>query len=194
MQSIEGVIRDTISNRFIDGLNETTLQGPVIIALDTLEEMALHNKRPLLVALNYLREIREGYKPLRLLLSGRYNLEDRLPGFKKRFHKETKTHELQPFRKYEARAYLKHKRGLTKRTIVEAILSKSHSNLNNQSAKKGSNPFKLSLFADLYQQKEVKTAEEILSYPRTDFAYLINRVVRRIKEPTVQWLLRYAVV
>lgn len=55
-------------------------------------------------------------------------------------------------------------------------------------------PFKLALLADSIQVRPEITAQEIKDYPSVDLAYLIERVVERIPEARVQWLLRYGVV
>lgn len=179
----------TILEKTFDALTDSGFQNPFVIVLDTLEEMILHHGEKLIAVLNQLETIHKIYPPMRLLLSGRYPLGARLKKFKNQFDKHTITLELKPFAEEESRAYLVEKRNLENEAIIEAIIEKCE-----DEKRQGSNPFKVSLFADLYQQKEVKTPEEILSYPRTDFAYLIERIIDRIKEPSVQWLLRYAVI
>lgn len=187
----------TLVNRFADGLKDSGFQEPFVVAFDTLEVIDLRHKRSLMAVLKELSAIRNSYPQMRLLLSGRYNLLERLTEFKTQFAQQTLAHELKPFTTKESRLYLTEKRELKNRAIVNAIIKKCEGSSSQKGADGqtiGSNPFKLSLFADLYQQKEVETAQDILSYPRTDFAYLIDRIIERIKEPEVQWLLRYAVV
>lgn len=191
-------LRETVVKKFIDALNQSSYQKTFVIVLDTLEQMALYRKAGLLNVLDQLQLVYKGYDRTRLLLSGRYNLEEYLKEYKK-FKKETVTHELQPFDKDDARIYLTQHRGVKDDSIVNAIIAKCESKSSdhasgNRAEISGNNPFKLSLFVDLYEQKEVNTATEILNYPSTDIEYLIHRVVRRINEPTVQWLLRYAVI
>ena len=201
--NVEPGLRASIVGRFVDALEQSKLNSNLIVVFDTLEEMTLNRKPALLAVLNLLDEIHDRSKRLRLLLSGRYNLEERLPQFRSDFSKHTITHELEPFTSHEARAFLKLKYSLTNPTIVSAIMKKCEVDVKPASStpkpkpkrpQKGFNPFKLSVFTDLYQQKEVSSVSDILSYPSTDVAYLIERVVRRIKEPTVQWLLRYAAI
>jgi hypothetical protein len=192
-------LRETVVKKFIDALNESSYQKTFVIVLDTLEQMALYRKPGLLAVLEQLQAVHKGYDRTRLLLSGRYNLEEYLKEYKNRFKKDTVTHELQPFDKDDARIYLTQHRGVKDESIVNAIVAKCASKSGDQASgngaeTSGNNPFKLSLFVDLYEQKEVNTATEILNYPSTDIEYLIHRVVRRIVEPTVQWLLRYAAI
>ncbi len=201
LQANEERVRDTIVNRFIDALVEVKFQRPIVVVLDTLEVMTLHHKRALVAILRQLRVIHDGYGQMRLLLSGRYNLQEphRLTEFRNQFKDETIVHELPPFSRDDARYYLSKIRELADEDdedmeeIVEAIITKCEIKQKDGEII-GSNPFKLSLFADLYQQEEIKTVNEVRSCPSTDFAYLITRVIKRIKEPTVQWLLRYAVI
>ena len=196
--SVEPALRLSIVGRFADALEQSKFNSSAIVVFDTLEEMSLNRKPALVAVLNLLNEIHDRSKKLRLLLSGRYNLEDRLPKFRDDYSKHTITHELQPFTRRESRAFLKQKYSLTNTGIVNAIITKCKVEVKpGEHAKRpqeGFNPFKLSIFADLYQQQEVKTVNDILSYANTDIEYLIERVVRRIKEPTVQWLLRYAAI
>jgi tetratricopeptide (TPR) repeat protein len=202
-QNLEPYLRLELAGRFVNALEQSNIKGNVIIVFDTLEEMSLNRKPALVAVLNLLDQIHNDSKRVRLLLSGRYNLEDRLSKFRSDFSKHTITHELEPFTRDEARAFLKEKRSLTSTAIVSAIVKKCKIEFKPTQKKEtkeaarpreGFNPFKLSLFADLYQQQEVKTVNDILSYPKTDIEYLIKRVVQRIKEPTVQWLLRYAAI
>lgn len=195
-RSSEATLSYTLVNRFADSLQESGFKETFVVALDTLEVIVLRQKRSLMAVIKGLAAIRASYAGMRLLLSGRYNLLERLPDFNTQFAQQTVAHELKPFTATEARRYLTQKRELKSRSIVNAIIRKCESSSPKGADGRtvGSNPFKLSLFADLYQQKEVETSRDILSYPRTDFAYLIHRIIERIKEPEVQWLLRYAVV
>jgi hypothetical protein len=195
-RSSEATLSYTLVNRIADSLLESGFKEPFVVALDTLEVIVLRQKRSLMSVLKGLAAIRASYAGMRLLLSGRYNLLERLPGFNAQFAQQTVAHELKPFTARESRHYLTQKRELKSRSIVSAIIRKCESSSPKGADGRtiGSNPFKLSLFADLYQQKEVQTARDILNYPRTDFAYLIDRIIERIEEPEVQWLLRYAVV
>lgn len=195
-QSSEATLSYTLVNRFADSLQESGFEDSFVVALDTLEVIVLRHPRSLIAVLKGLAAIRASYAGMRLLLSGRYNLLERLPEFNTQFASQTVAHELEPFTTRESRLYLTQQRELRSRPIVNAIIRKCEGSSPRGADGRtvGSNPFKLSLFADLYQQQEVKTAQDILSFPRTDFAYLIDRIIERIKEPEVQWLLRYAVV
>ena len=198
LKSVESQLRDTIVSNFIDALTESSFRGTFVIVLDTLEEMSLQRKQSLMAILNQLREIHDGCDRARLLLVGRYNLAACLREFKSQFGPATVTHELEPFKRREARAYLTTNRELTNKAIVNAIITKCESDHPDETdgpdKRRGSNPFKLSLLADLYEQQEIKTEEDVRSYPSTDIEYLIERIIWRIKEPAVQWLLRYAVI
>ena len=186
---------DTIVRNFIVTLKKFNGEKPFVVVLDTLERMVLHYKSGLLAVLKQIELIHAEYKQTRLLLVGRYNLQERLTEFKTQFETQTVVHELMRFNARESRSYLAEKRGLQEAAIVKAIIKKcEEEKTGDRTAKRGSNPFKLSLVADFYQQEIVKTPQDIASLEQMDIEYLINRIITHIKEPTVQWLLRYAVV
>jgi hypothetical protein len=184
---------DAIIKRVINVIEESSSNKMILVVLDTLERMVLHYKNGLLAFLKRLEQIHDAYPMTRLLLSGRYNLQDRFTEFNTLYKEATIIHELPLFSAQEARSYLNDNRALGNKKIVDAIINKCSEGQNGEE-EKGSNPFKLSLIADFYQQQVVKTPEEIASLERTDVEYLINRIITHIQEPAVQWLLRYAVV
>ena len=210
IRNIKPAEAETIINRIIDALKEVYARKdasrnggkPFVVVFDTLERMVLYYKPSLIAALRFLEKIHDHYRQMRLLLSGRYNLQDRLKKeFDARYKKHAIVHKLKLFSLNEAHRYLREKRNLHDKKVNQAIVKKCEEFRNDDAAKsgravraRGCNPFKLSLIADFYQQEIVKTPEEILSLERTDVEYLINRIITHIKEPTVQWLLRYAVV
>ncbi len=169
--------------------------GPenVLIILDTCEEPLLHRRhafRQFLAILSSIRSkgLRDGVKPcsgLRVLLSGRYRASDRgkLPEVQKLFPGHLKSVEVKGFSDDEARKYLREQRGVTDKRVVQAIVQKSRGN-----------PFGLSLFADLWHSADGLTVEEVKRAPTNEFVYLLDRVVLRIKQNAVRWLLRYSVI
>lgn len=185
--------------------------GPVVIALDTVENV-LHAEGadlgPLLAELAATR--REGVPGLRVILSGRYDLtgdrpapgggrRPRVPGFRERFAgapeeterarwgttevrlaREVATLEIPGFTPEEARRFLAERGGLTDPAIVAAIVARTHDN-----------PMKLDLLAEYVHRNPEVTAETIASFARIDLFYLVDRVVDRIADGRVQWLLRW---
>lgn len=170
--------------RFRDKLM-TSADGlkPVLIILDTLEEMALMQPANLMAILDAMAFLHGEFADLRLILSGRYDLLERIPEFQARFADATDSLQLAPFTQKESLAYLKKKRGLAAKLPLRAIHERS-----------GGNPFKLSLFAELASSRESLTREEVANFPKAEFAYLIERIVDRIQEPELRWVLRYGVI
>ena len=62
------------------------------------------------------------------------------------------------------------------------------------SERAGGSPFALALYADLLHTRPDLPVDELRTYPSADLAYLIERVLERIPDPYVHWLLRYGVV
>ena len=195
---------DSLTQSFVKTLENSIGRKPLVIVLDTLERLVLHYRDTLIKILGEIAKIQSSYKNVRLLLAGRYNLTERLllaghynlterlPGFILLYGAHTVIYELKRFTAGEADEYL-NARGLEIEEIRRAIIERCE-RANDGENSGGSNPFKLALVADFYQQKIVATAEEIRALERLDIEYLISRIITHIKEPTVQWLLRYAVV
>src|SRR5262249_12169430 len=58
----------------------------------------------------------------------------------------------------------------------------------------GRNPFKLALFAEIVLNRPEIKAGEILALPRADIAYLMERVIIRIKSQPLRWLIYYGAI
>ncbi|MDX2034343.1 MAG: peptidoglycan-binding domain-containing protein [Blastocatellia bacterium] len=158
-------------------------QQPVLFILDTLEEMALIQPANLMALLETIDFLHAERPELRLILSGRYDLLAHIPAFAARFAGATDSLRLAPFTEKESLAYLKKKRGLSEKLPLRAIHARS-----------GGNPFKLSLFAELASSRESLTEDEVARLPNAEFAYLIERIVDRIQEADLRWVLRYGVI
>jgi hypothetical protein len=194
---------------FAEALRGADLAGPAVLVFDTLEDAQLHQPKELLRVIQAVANFRPHLaeapswwdrvrefvgrflgRPARrprllLVLAGRYNLLDDpnnfLPGFKQGFGDQVLPLLLEEFKEREAHGYLTQKRGLEPGRAVDAALARA-----------GGNPFKLALYADLLW--EGATAEEIEADQTVDEAYLIERIIQRIKDEAVRWLLQYGVV
>lgn len=173
------------ARRFASALAESPGRSPLVLVFDTLEEVILYQQGNLLRLIEFVSLLHGQSPNVRLVLAGRYNLADegRLPGFARKFGGQTRTLTLRPFTEAEALGYLREKRGLAPSPAHDAAVQRS-----------GGSPFKLAVFADLLRADPSITAEQIRAYPTADLLYLIRRVVSRIKNPNVRWLLRYGVV
>ncbi|WP_437723732.1 hypothetical protein [Sorangium sp. So ce861] len=182
-----------ITDRFTSALCEARLDKPVILILDTLEEALFHRQEQLSKALDYLAELHAACPMIRIVLASRYDLgenaegdggpRERLPGFQSRFGAVTTTLPVEPFLPEEARRYFVEIRGIPQSEAVEAAIERAEGL-----------PFKVALLADTLQQEPELGAQEIRDYPSVDLVYLIERVVKRLSDPQLQWLLRYGAV
>ena len=190
-KSIEASWHEVALKEFCRTLEEVRFDKPIVIAIDTFEEMLFLNKDGLIKIIKQVQEMHRAFPALRLILSGRYDLRDELDHDLSSFFENEAFHcELKRFAKEEARTYLTQKRSLKDTSLVEAIVEKCAENSEDG----GINPFVLSLMSDLVSAKEVNTVEEIKKFPDADVAYMIQRIIDRIADFDVRWLLRYAVI
>lgn len=175
---------------FGNALRDAHLEKPIVLIFDTLEEVILYYPENLLEIVRQINTLRQAFPNVLLVLSGRYDLSEsgpetttrRLPQFNEEFGAVTQTIRVEPFEKEEALGFLQ-LRGLTKDRPLEAVVERAEGN-----------PFKLALFADILSDDPEITAETIRSYPSVDLHYLIERVLARLPNKTLHWLLRYGVV
>jgi cellulose synthase operon protein C len=180
-----------VVRRFGRTLNDSAGDAPVVLVFDTLEEVHIRPRGDLVNLIRLLRQVLDGCPGVRLILSGRTSVAeilkkvaDELPAMR-----EVKV----PFlSRREADLYLADRRGLEDAEVRRAIVAKAGEHPGVEDSR-GSDPFVLSLLADEVQARPGLTPKEIRSYP-ADAIRLIRRVVDRIEEPGVQWLLRYGVV
>ncbi len=183
--SVRGYAAGQVSERFIDGINEsagdlskTSIDTqPVVLIFDTVEELLLRSTG-LDRWKKTLRTIHEECSSLRLLLSGRYDIDQKSPGFSGSFP-GMQSVEVPPFSDDEAETYLSGLRGIGDRELVAETVRLAEGL-----------PFKLALFADVLHERPDLTAENLREYrDMPDLLYLIERVVERIPSFGVRWLL-----
>ncbi|XVS66530.1 peptidoglycan-binding protein [Actinosynnema sp. CA-299493] len=167
----------SVPNRFMSTLNGVLGDKPVVLIFDTLEEVHLRPQGDLDALLVLLRSLHDRCPGVRLVLSGRYppsgkSKEVPLPAAKR---------EPGPFTAADSEGYLR-LRGIVDPPVRDAVVTKA-----------GGNPFKLSLLADLVQQQPSLTPEQIEQHD-ADLIYLVLRVINRVDDPQVRWLLRYGVI
>lgn len=160
-------------------LQGARILSEVVVILDTLEEATLAQGAWLESCLEHLRLLREGIPRLRLVLSGRYHLGERLPGFPAG---ETTVHEIPRFSTTESDRYLLARR-IPDPGLREAIAARSEGN-----------PFKLSLLAEIILNRPEYTPADVHALPSADLAYLIERVILRIPSQPLRWVIRYGAI
>ncbi|MDI1478910.1 peptidoglycan-binding protein [Polyangium sp. y55x31] len=163
--------------------------GVVLLVLDTTEESILYDRETLPHLIEAVARIHDEYAGVRLILSGRYDLREKLADerFAERFGDALAPVVVEPFSNEEARRYLVEKRDVSEaefgKDVIDAVIRKAEGI-----------PFKLALLCDLLRAGEPITAETIDSYPSADLLYLIERVVERLPNPLLRWVLRYGVI
>ncbi|MEZ4735652.1 MAG: hypothetical protein R3E79_51840 [Caldilineaceae bacterium] len=220
-QEVEQATRQTVIDRFTDILRENGDERPLLLIFDTLENLR-SRQLDLTDAFDLLKRLHEQYPHLRVILAGRFDLAEavatpdadpnqipdsaRLSGYVERFKGQERTVKLSGFSRAEAQEYLAVKRGLADDPRLTVILDKSmDKGAAGQEDRKTEdratetigedqyNPFKLALLADIVTANPKLTAGEIADYANVDLVYLIERVVERIEDLGVRWLLRYGV-
>ena len=174
---------DKVLRSFAGRLAEIPAGTPVVLILDTLE-VPLHLPdtpqgpavQPLMAALA------EALKApsVRLVLAGRYEIPEAVTNL---FPKAGAPFVLPKFSPDEARKYLVAKRHVERDELVEAAVQAADGT-----------PFSLALLADLISEHPAISPGTIAEYRGAEYAYLIERVVKRISEQPVRWVLRYACV
>ena len=169
-----------VVRRFREILAGRPADQPILLIFDTIEEIHLRPEGDLRALVAMLDELLTGIPAVRIILSGRYpireilgDVADLLPGMQ--------AVEVRSFTARMAHRYLSG-RGIPSGPVRDAVAEKADGD-----------PFLLSLLADVVQVQPALSPAEIRRYP-ADVVYLINRVVRRIPERGVRWLLRYGVV
>ncbi|MFF5367149.1 hypothetical protein [Streptomyces sp. NPDC013187] len=169
---------------FADRLNLAVTGRPAVLVIDTLEELLLHGHAEAERLLRMLAALLDLCPGLRLILAGRYNLRTRLPKALRSFRKHQVKHiRVRPFTASQARTYLTDVRGIRNPQLVRTAVRKARGL-----------PFALALLADLVEHDPDITATELAACDEPLVRYLIDRVVRRIDDPAVRWLLRYGVI
>jgi hypothetical protein len=195
------------ADRFIQVINSTNFQ-PLILVVDTFEEALAMGTALVVEFIAMLMRCARSCPSLRLVICGRYPLThlDFDKALKNQYPEEygfyaaqLRQERLPLFDHAESDAYLL-KRGVCLAEqdldkVFEAAVGITDGNGNVTSDEVS--PFHLSLIADLIRDRQEK-GREIDSLLReidhVKVIYLIERVISRIRDVGVRWLLRYGVV
>ncbi|WP_432094581.1 hypothetical protein [Streptomyces sp. bgisy100] len=172
----------TVTRQFVNRLNRLEHPGPVLVVVDTMEEAALRSDGGADRLLRFLGEIVRACPRLRLVLSGRFDPRRRCAEANRALGPAAH-HELKRFSPETADGYLRDIRGVTDPRLRAVAVARSRGL-----------PFTLALFADTIEQEPGITPEELAGNHEPLVRYLVDRVVQRIEDPAVRWLLRYGVV
>lgn len=179
----------------------------VVLIFDTFENLRTRgiDPEPLF---QLLHDLHARVPRVRFILAGRFDLTEAGSGgdpaagrvdaaspptpFARRFAGVHRKAQLLGFTIEEARQYLAAHRNLAEDARLGAIVTKACG--KSGATPPRANPFVLALLADIVRATPSLTAAEIEAYPDANLAYLIERVVERIEDRLLRWLLRYGVV
>ena len=184
-----------VRERLARTLVERCAGQSVVLVLDTLEEATLKHQVNVLDVVEAISAVRQRVQELApaphaprllLILAGRYTLAEQYPLVQARFASQVLACEVTPFDDAESRSYLQ--RRLTgikppSDPLLAAVVQRAHGS-----------PFKLSLYADILLTTPDLDVAGLGRGVDVDMLYLIERVLKRIADPRLRWLLRYGVL
>lgn len=175
----------------------------VVVVFDTLENILHTDGATLNGIVEEMIAVHQQCPLFRVVLSGRFELSERcaerVAGFRDklvgpvehervegplRFGKHVITLALPPFSTEDRTRYLTEKRGIASTDERVGIAAE----------KSDGNPLKLAMLADALTGNNPPSADELRRLKRTELIYLADRVLDRIGDPRVQWLLRWGVI
>ncbi|MFB7372002.1 hypothetical protein ACFC0D_19405 [Streptomyces sp. NPDC056222] len=177
-----GGLEQTITDVFVSRFNDAAADGPALLVVDTLEELLLRGNQEADRLLRLLGRVRQACPGLRLVLAGRYDLRERVPDALESLG-EVDHVRVDPFTPQEAEIYLRDMRGIADAEKREVARRRANGR-----------PLTLAVFADAIEQDPTLRPDELAACPNPAMPLLIDRVVRRIDDHAVRWLLRYGVV
>ena len=177
-----GWLNEPIRLRMETALNALPGHRPIVLVVDTLEVASQRSGYPLSALIGELRELHDMCPDLRLVFAGRLNLSAQAPDHADFFDSAIPL-PLEPFDYHERFDYLHTVRAFTDSAMVQVIADRSDGN-----------PFKLSLVADIVTDAGDLSTEDFAAYKQVDLMYLLERVLLRIEEMDVRWVLRYGAI
>ncbi|NGN65801.1 hypothetical protein G5C51_18110 [Streptomyces sp. A7024] len=180
----EARIRDEAVEAFISRFNQSFAADlPVLVVVDTMEEVLLRSPSHADGLLRLLGEVLERCPAIRLVVAGRAPLAGGRHDAAFAALGPYQDMPVLPFTEGEAQRYLREIRGINEPELLRVVIDRS-----------AGMPFHLALFADDVDQNPDVSPEELQTLRTPLLSYLVNRVVRRIDDPVVRWLLRYGVI
>ncbi|MGH3929050.1 MAG: hypothetical protein ACRDTF_03635, partial [Pseudonocardiaceae bacterium] len=155
-----------------------TVTGPIVVILDTLEELSLRYPAETTEIVDQLGDILDAVPMLRLVFSGRYPVS----AVRERFPDRT-TILVQAFGPERSDAYLAQIRRITDPDRRADIVARA-----------AGLPFILAMYGDLVTGDPDVALDDVDLQLEPRLVYLVERVIDRIREPLVRWLLRYGSV
>jgi cellulose synthase operon protein C len=157
-------------------------QRPIVVIVDTLEEVLLSGGGGMDRLMGMLGELVRNCPALRLVLAGRYDLREKAPQAMAELSSAS-TFEVRDFTPEQADKYLRKIRSVDDQHLRAAVVARADGQ-----------PFLVALFADVIEADPEISPDELRSYRDPAVRLLIDRVIQRIPDPDVRWLVRYGVV
>ena len=184
---------EEFAGAFADGLPKS---ARIIVVVDTTEEPYLHGAEPFTALLELFRLIRSFGTNFKVILAGRYDLfarkisdnSERVPGLADRFSQgRTDPLKIEGFTESETRSVLSETYGLKNLSPdVNRIVFAKCSDESQRAL-----PFDVALWARELRDHPEWTPDDIKS-KEIDVLYLLERVLERIPNKEVRWLVRYS--
>jgi cellulose synthase operon protein C len=184
-------LRDAVRGEFFAVLAPSAVACRVMIVFDTLEVITHVGGTNAPGAkdafVEELAALSQRLPAARIVMSGRYDLRDEIAEFEQRLGpvEHLPLHRLDAD---EARRYLRAGRKLeVADDVIDAAIAAS-------SGDEGAQPLVLAMIADVIGQDPAISADVVRRLDEPRLYYLIQRIVVRIPDVRVRWLLRYGVV
>ncbi|MEU6986386.1 peptidoglycan-binding domain-containing protein [Streptomyces sp. NPDC046324] len=175
---------DDVRDRFLSALREDSSGRPLLIVLDAFEVAVLRPLGGAAELVGLLADIHAASSQVRLILSGRLTgAEEQLDRLAERLPEHDMDRlEIRRFTEDEARSYLTGKRGIGRTEVVEGILRRAEGI-----------PWQLALYADVAGYSPDISVETVESFDPL-LAWCMDRVIGRIEDDALKWLIRYGVL
>ncbi|HWO65807.1 MAG TPA: tetratricopeptide repeat protein, partial [Umezawaea sp.] len=175
---------EEVRYRFLSVLRDVARDLPVLVVVDTFEEAALRPVGDADALVELLADLHDGYGGVRLVVSGRHTrAEEEITVLARRMPADVmRPREVRAFSEEESREYLTTTRCVTDDELVSPIIARAEGV-----------PWQLALYADVVEQYPNITAEVLRSLD-PGVAWAVDRVIGRIDDHVVQWLIRYGAV
>jgi len=185
-------LRDAVRGEFFAVLAPPAVACRVMIVFDTLEVITHVGGANASGAngafVEELTALSQQLPEARIVMSGRYDLRDEIAGFEQRLGpaEHLPLHRLDAD---EARCYLRASRKLeVGEDVIDAAIAAS------DVEDEGAQPLMLAMIADVIAQDPAISADVVRELDEPSLYYLMQRIVMRILDFRVRWLLRYGIV
>jgi hypothetical protein len=190
------------TDRFVRQFASSLLEagGRALLVLDTLESLSRADQ--IMPVYQLLADLHAHAPHVRCMLAGRYSIPVKVAAaataeaarFVDEFAANAEIQEIARFSDDEARRYLQGRgvKDVNGEEIVETIVRKVRQPSSDGQAA-GCNPFTLALVTELVLGLDAGsiTRKDIETLPSARFVYLVDRVIRRIPDQPLRWVVRY---